>query len=251
MINLKINKKALFYPLKLAQGTQAERMQKATTSSLDVFRELRFDFVDREIKAVDVKRELKKVAGKKIGVKVELDTLPQNSKTGVYLTKSGLKGYILYLQNIFYTKKISQSQLPIIMQRINEMFISAFNPKFLTREIAVINKGQNSKATCKFLAEHIVSKNKLSNEHLSRFLEKKPVDEQINLLQMFRYKIMAKLGVAQAEPTLDKHVYKFENSRVVSKNYETKIQELKEKLQVLNNKLAEVIKGERAKMKSL
>lgn len=245
---LKINQKALFYPQKIAKGTQAERLLKATASSIDVFKELRYDFVNREIKASDVKRSLKKVAGKDIGVRIELKDTPNSTKTGVYGTTTGLKGYVLYLQNIFDTKKISQGQLPVIMQRINEMFIFAFNPKIIKREVSIFSKRQDLKACSEFFTEYISGKKSPTDKLLNKLLSKKSVEEQINLLQLLRYKTMTKLGLAQAESTLDRHICKFENSHIINKNYDKKIQDLNSKLEILNNKLAQIIKNERAKM---
>ena len=247
MIKMRIDKKALFYPQKLAQGNTTERFQKATESSVKVLKGLRYDFVDREIKPVALKRGIKEVTGKNIGVKIETVEHQKDSFFGLYTNfKPIFKGYVLNLQSTLWTNKIPQSQLPIMMKHIQEMFASIFNPKMTTREVAMLNKGQDAPSTYKFVVDYIVGKKELTEKTLDKFLSKKSADEKINTLQMLRYKTLTKLNLAKAEPTIDREIGKFENSQIIGKDYDAKVQQYESKLQILNNKLAQIIKAERA-----
>lgn len=248
MIKMRIDKKALFYPQKLAQGNTTERFQKATEASVKVLKGLRYDFVDREIKPAALKRGIKEVTGKNIGVKIEAVEHQKDSYLGLYAnSKPIFKGYVLNLQSTLWTNKIPQCQLPIMMKHIQEMFASIFNPKITTREVAMFNKSQDAPNTYKFLVDHIVGKKELTEKTLDKFLSKKSVDEKINTLQMLRYKTLVKLNLAKAEPTIDREIGKFENSQIIGKDYNAKVQHYDSKLQILNNKLAQIIKAERAK----
>lgn len=110
----------------------------------------------------------------------------------------------------------------------------------------MINKKQNTKAFDAFMTKHIISTNSLSPEALDKFLGKKPLEKQINLLQNMRYTILSNKNLQQGQYELDRQIEKSEHM-LISKKYNFEDFQYDDKLQVLNVKLAQVLKDARAK----
>lgn len=96
------------------------------------------------------------------------------------------------------------------------------------------------------MTKHIISTNSLSPEALDKFLGKKPLEKQINLLQNMRYTILSNKNLQQGQYELDRQIEKSEHM-LISKKYNFEDFQYDDKLQVLNVKLAQVLKDARAK----
>ena len=81
---------------------------------------------------------------------------------------------------------------------------------------------------------------------LDKFLGKKPLEKQINLLQNIRYTILSNKNLQQGQYELDRQIEKSEHMQI-SKKYNFEDFQYDDKLQVLNVKLAQVLKDARAK----
>ena len=60
---IKINKPKTFLPLSIAKGTTEERFAKATQSNLKFYKDLSYDFKDREVGLPTFKRSLREATG--------------------------------------------------------------------------------------------------------------------------------------------------------------------------------------------
>ena len=55
-MKIRINNKFTYLPLAKSKGTTEQRLQKATDMNLKFFRGLKYDFKDRKIKPMEIKR---------------------------------------------------------------------------------------------------------------------------------------------------------------------------------------------------
>ena len=101
--------------------------------------------------------------------------------------------------------------------------------------------------TGKFFADNVTEKQVLKTKKLDKFLKGKTPNEQIDILQVMRYNVLTEKNNHVAEPIIDRQIAKLENMHIQGKNYDLSEYKFDEKMQILNNKLAQVIKGERKK----
>ena len=112
----------------------------------------------------------------------------------------------------------------------------------------MMNQNQDWIGAINFFKENIHNSQKLEPKKLDRFLQDKNVLEKINTLQMFRYDLMAEKNLHEAEPLLDKEVAKFESLRFDASKYDISKFNYDEKLQILNDKLKEVLSNVRERL---
>lgn len=247
MIRIKIDKKTTFLPLAKSKGTTPQRLEKAREANVQFLKSLKYEFVDREIKPAVFKRNLKQFVDR-VGIKIEAVETPQDAFVFNQLRPKKInKGYLLGLPQDYWGKKIQQAHLTICAKQTQKLFNNIFNPKFSTREINMFNKNQDTKGAKKFFDKNITGTNVLKAKSLDKFLEKKPADEQINTLQALRYNVLAEQNSKIAEEQTDRQIGKMENMRFSGKSYDLSEQKYDKKMQILNNKLAQVIKSERQK----
>ena len=243
-MKIRINNKFTYLPLAKSKGTTEQRLQKATDMNLKFFKGLKYDFKDREIKPMEIKRNLWDVIGKKLTINL----MPIPYANDVNITHSVAygrqsKGYTLsYPYDSLWEKPtIFQSKTPNILRQTQLFFTEILNPKFFRRKVSMMNQGQDCIGTMGFFKENIHNSQKLEPKKLDRFLQDKNVLEKINTLQMFRYDLMAEKNLHGAEPLLDRQVAKFESLRFDASRYDMNKFNYEEKLQILNDKLKEVL----------
>ena len=122
-----------------------------------------------------------------------------------------------------------------------------YNPKFTVRELKLFKNESTMEETGKFFADNVTEKQVLKTKKLDKFLKGKTPNEQIDILQVMRYNVMSEQNNHMAEPIIDKQIAKIENMHIQGKNYDLSEYKYDEKLDILNKKLAQVIKDERTK----
>lgn len=250
MIKIKIDKTKTFMPLTKAKGTTEERFQKAIDLNIKFYKNLQDSFEKREIKPSAFKRVLNETTGKRIGIKMTESLQANKAVMGHYLSsRCAVKGYTFAMPYTFLTGNIRQSLAPTFLLETQRFFNEIFNPKIYTRIAAVVNKTKDSGASVKiFYDENVAEKQKLTQEKLDTFLEKRPASEQIDLLQFLRYSLLSDLNIKKAQPAIDRQREKAENMKILNKNYDLSDYKFNEKLEMLNKKLAETIKAERERL---
>lgn len=245
---MKIDTFTTVLPQSMIKGTTPEKLQKARACNIEFYKQLLPEFKNREVKATAFTRVLRHVIGKR-RIALELEKIMGEDKPFVshQLTKGKLlKGYLIGLHQDLVLNTIKQKSERTFLQQTQKLFNDLYNPKFFARAISVINKKQNTKAYNAFLAKHIISTKPLTPENLDKFLGKKPLDKQINLLQNMRYTILSNQNLQQGQYELDRQIEKSEHM-VINKKYKFEEYQYDDKLQVLNAKLAQVLKDARAK----
>ncbi len=245
---IKIDTFTTVLPQSMIKGTASEKLQKARACNIEFYKQLLPEFKDREVKASTFTRVLRHVIGKKrIRLELEntMDLMKPFASHNMTVGKV-LRGYLLGIKQDLLHNTIEQKTERTFLQQTQKIFNDLYNPKFFTRGISLINKKQNTKAFDAFMTKHIISTNSLSPEVLDKFLGKKPLEKQINLLQNIRYTILSNKNLQQGQYELDRQIEKSEHMQI-SKKYNFEDFQYDDKLQVLNVKLAQVLKDARAK----
>ena len=248
MIKLRVDKKASFLPTKLSRGTTPQRLEKSIELNSKILKSLKYDFVDRKIKPATLKKTIKSVIGKNINLKINAVNNPKDANLTHYATSSKVnKGYILNLPQNSWDNMIEQSHLGVVMKQLQKLCNKLYNPKFTVREFKLFRNESIMKESREFFTENVSEKQVLNAKKLDKFLNEKTPNEQIDILQIMRYNVMSEQNNHMAEPIIDKQIAKIENMHIQGKNYDLSEYKYDEKLDILNKKLAQVIKDERTK----
>lgn len=244
---IKINKPKTFLPLSIAKGTTEERFAKATQSNLKFYKDLSYDFKDREVGLPTFKRSLREATGNRINIQTfaNEEDLTTSVSSSYWGKTNKYSGYTLKLPVRIWTDKVQQRTAPLFLNETQNFFSYIFNPKFLARKISMLNKGHDVAGADDFFKSNLSGAQKLDKEALETFLEDKSNAEQINILQALRYDLMLEKSTKSAQFAIDKQIEKIEHVKMLGKNYDLSQFNYDEKLQVLNNKLASVLQEAR------
>ncbi len=244
---IKINKPKTFLPLSIAKGTTEERFAKATQSNLKFYKDLSYDFKDREVGLPTFKRSLREATGNRINIQTfaNEEDLTTSVSSSYWGKTNKYSGYTLKLPVRIWTDKVQQRTAPLFLNETQNFFSYIFNPKFLARKISMLNKGHDVAGADDFFKSNLSGAQKLGKEALETFLEDKSNAEQINILQALRYDLMLEKSTKSAQFAIDKQIEKIEHVKMLGKNYDLSQFNYDEKLQVLNNKLASVLQEAR------
>lgn len=234
-------------PQSMIKGTTSEKLQKARACNVEFYKQLLPEFKDREVKNSTFKRVLSHVIGKR-RILVELvNTVGTMEPFAAHqVTKNGtFSGYLLGISQSIFRPTIGHHTKRTFLKQTQKMFNNLYNPKFFARTVSLINNKQNTKTFDAFLTKYVKSTNPLESETLDKFLGKKPLKKQINLLQHMRYTIFSEKNLQQGQYDLDRQFEKSEHM-VISKNYNFDNFRYDDKLNVINIKLAQVLKEVRA-----
>ena len=204
-------------------------------------------FIDREVKPTVFKRTLKETASKKLAVEIfkPLDAQKVSLTPLLETNTKKIGGFVFYLSVTPLSGNIRQSLTPKFLSVTQTFFNMICNPKFLARTVAMLNKGQNVQKAEEFYLKNIAEKQVLEESILDKFLEGKQASEQINTLQLLRYKLISDNNVHRAKYQIDKHIEKAENASFPNKNYDLTDYHYEEKISLLNNKLLKILQNER------
>ncbi len=248
MMKLSINKSKAFLPLSMSKGTTEQRLQKARLLNLRFYDNLLDKFDNREVKPSVFKRVLKETSGTKPGVEI-FDSKDSRKAflTPILGSVRKIRGYALYLPLTIWDGNIRQSSTRLFLKETQRFFNEMCKPKFLTRNIAMFNKHYNVREAQEFYSKNIEGKQVLTAEKLDEFLKDKKADEKINTLQFLRYTLQGDKNVSQAQYGIDKHIEKAEHLQFPNKSYDLSEYQYDEKLNLLNQRLKEVIQIQRKK----
>ncbi len=246
MSKIKIIREKTSLPLSISRGTLQERLQKAREYNLRFFDNLQDKFEKREMKPSVFKRTLQETAGTKTGIEIfSSDNCEINNITPLLTQKNIVRGFCFFMPLSFFYNKIRKSDTGKFMKQTQEFFNEIFNPKFLARKVSISNKMHDLDGTQIFYLKNLEGKRVLKEPNLEAFLHNKTYEEQINLLQYLRYKIIGEQNIRRVEYDVDKRIEKAENLRFVNKNYDFSDCKYNEKLAVINRKLAQIIQKAR------
>ena len=244
MKTFRINNYKTFVPLNMAKGTVEQRMQKARLLNLRFFDNLQDVIRKKEITPAAFSRTLKNTVG--VPIKIDIAQAQEYLPTALmynYNQNGIASGYTLSLPHTFYTEKIHQNSALKFLNVTQDFFNEIFNPKIFTRFNTLLNGKYNLKSIIEFYKDNISSKNKLSKQVLDKMLDGKKIEEKINILQFFRYKLLSEKNTAEAAHNIEKRVERHNNlSYERPANYfDTSRYQFDEKFKILNEKLLEVL----------
>ena len=248
MYKIKINNAKTYLPVSMAKGTVEQRFQKARLLNLKFYDELQDKFIGSEVAPKTFSNVLRKVAHKDISVEV-VNTLKDKSCNLYH--KINLKGvsagYYLMLPFTFYNDKIHKSSARDFMQITQDFFNELFMPKIYKRNLALLDILPKGKNVVEFYEKNVASKNDLSDEVLGDFLTGLNVSKQIDVLQFLRYKLLAEQNTAKAKYQIDRRIEKHNNLEFVRNAdfYDLSKYKYDEKLELISNRLKNLIKSER------
>lgn len=244
MNKFKINNAKTFLPLNVAKGTVEQRMQKARLMNLKFFDNLQDSIRMKEITPAAFSRTLRKTAGAPI--KIDIIQSQEYSPTALmynYNQNGIANGFVLSLPHTFYTDKIHQNSALKFLKITQDFFNETFNPKIFTRFNTLLNKKYDLKSIFSFYSENVSSKNTLSKSALDKMLDGKKIEEKINILQFFRYKLLSEKNTTEAARNIEKRVERHNNLTYERPEgyFDIAKYQFDEKFKILNEKLSEVI----------
>lgn len=246
---LKINRPRTFLPLSISRGTVEERLENAKLLNLKFYKNMAYDFKNREIKPATIKRDLKETAGGKINIQTNPDDINPNWKmsSSYWGLTSKISGFSFIFPVNYNSKMFEQRNVPQLLTFTQNFFNNIFNPKFLTRKVAMTNKKQNLAGTEKFFTNNVsgTSTHLGLSEKLDKLLLDKNYSEKINTLQSLRYDLISEKNTKSAQYQIDKQIEKTEHLQFVDRDYDMNKYNYDEKLQILNEKLAVVLQKTR------
>lgn len=250
MIKLTINTAKCHYPLKKAKGSSQDRLNKTLELNNSFFENIKYHFAYGDVSPNIFEQVLKKTAGTK---KIPINVIPQPGHACGNLTvnlnsKGNLSGYILTVPaNI--NSKISRFSTGEFMRQTFKFFESILNPKYLRRNINLINKEYDYVGAKKLFNSHILTAKPLYPQDLDKLLKDKSPAEQIDLLQGLRYTTIQKLNLFKHtknyQKKMDAH-FRTKHAYNTEKPINYAPYKLPEKIKIIGDKLLETIQSERA-----
>lgn len=251
MMNVKIDGKKMFMPLKKAKGTTEQRLTKARNLNVEFYENLQSYFVDRKVTPARFRSTISKTTGKSFNVEIENPIQTSTPPFSHCVGKNGGSELDSYLFTIprsgYFEDTINRSSAPIFLKITQEFFNEIMNPKFLKRAISIGNKSKAAARQMAFYQKNISGTNELTEKRLDNLLKKTPAKIKVDTLQLFRYKLLSENNIRIAEPQMKKEIAKADNIMYLEKENDLSKYKFEEKMALLNKKLAEVLSEERQK----
>ncbi len=249
-MNYKLDKTvATLLPFAKTKGSVEQRLQRATEMNLRFYKNLKYDFDStHQITSAKFRRNLLDTVGSKLSIKVSPNFERKNVAIGVAINpKDIVKGYsLLYPKDRLTGKNIvGQSQAPLFLQVTQHFFTRLFNPKMNARIVHILNGKHGYAETMKFYDENIKDAKELKPEKLDNFLAGKSPSGVINILQLYRYKLISDINAKNAEPLINREIAKVEHIQYNPAKFDTRPCSYEEKLEIISKKLKEVLERTR------
>lgn len=252
-MNIKINHLMTHLPLSVTRGTVQERLASTIQRNDRTFEGLKGCFEYGEMKKGIFKDILKKNSSKEISLQIE-DSPNITASTAYFLNATPnraktIEGYIMRVPVDRYNFKIEKKSIKSLMQEAFTYFYTISNPKLIARDIKVLNKGYDTKELSKILDERTFSTKGVSEIEIDRILAGRSAQEKIDLLQNTRYYWQQCLANVETSVTYQVRNNKFVKLKKLRKEHK-KYEEfnLPQKIALIEEKLASVIKNERTQM---
>ena len=152
---IKINKPKTFLPLSIAKGTTEERLAKATQSNLKFYKDLSYDFKDREVGLPTFKRSLREATGNRINIQTfaNEEDLTTSVSSSYWGKTNKYSGYTLKLPVRLWTDKVQQRTAPLFLNETQNFFSYIFNPKFVYEEVIHLGINEDIKKAIEKIPE--------------------------------------------------------------------------------------------------
>lgn len=250
-INMKINHELTHLPLKQIRGSVQQRLDKVTEISHNFMGNIESVYdTFGYIKTKTFKNVLKQTA-KAQNVQVQIGG--NSGKTGQFTYTIGdeapnIEGYTLFVPASSEGGLIPQTAAPAFMKLAFTFFNKIFNPKIIKRELDVSK--YDFRTFKDFYKKNIAGTNKFTKEELHLFLQGRPAQEKIDLLQIFRYYMTEQLNANrianECKARFDKKfktktLDRFPAFKIKEHNFSTKIK-------LVEAELAQTLKEERANL---
>lgn len=251
MIKFTINSKATHLPLKTVKGSITKRSQNVNQMNKKLFEDIKGAFTYGDASSNIFAQIIKKDIPDNINLLINRDTETIGSKLALNINpKSKLEGYVLSIPITPRENKVKQVYFGKIMTSIHELHERIVNPKYNKRGINFLNNILPKHPTINQDLHFIYSNRELTEAELNKYLTKLEPNEQIDMLQLMRYNLKIKLNSIKTGNKYQKELEKLHKHKGMVKAtlVETNRLQLTEKIQLLEEKLAKIIKEERSKI---
>ena len=238
-------------PLEYSKGTDSARIVIAKRLNAEFFAKISKKFKSDEISFDTFERTLKEIIPSKSSVKVKkAETGTENYGYTAFNSKNGINinGWLIHLPEN-KNGKISLDAINTCLHETYHYFSQMAAPKESRRIAKLLEKGNErfmNVYNVLFYSDFPINKAVLS-ESLDRTLEKLSIGEKIDFLQYCRYNLRNEANAfAEGKKYSDLAKKLFENKfSVQSKEPDIKSFNFDMKLELLNDKLREVMKNHR------
>ncbi len=253
MIKLTINTSKSQFPIEIAKGTPQERIQKAIKYTDTFFNNIKDSFHNGDVNPKTFESLLKQTAGNKISIKITQNNINNGGILCRNYKENGEQiGYAMLLPFNTFSKGISKMTTKTFMHEVFHFFDHILNPKYNKRIHNLINKGYDTYSIGGFYDKKIYTKDNLSIKTLKKFLKNRPAEEQIDILQFFRYSL-------KLEQNAYRHTAKYQH--MIEDYYKNSINyhetpyrygkyKLNIKIKLIEKELAQILNNERVKIQN-
>ena len=233
----------------MTKGTAESRFQKARLLNLRFYDNLQEHIKNDMVAPRTFCKTLKDTLGaKNFGLDImEENNINQGKLMYAFDHKAESRGYLLSLPLTLFNEKIHKNSCKTFLHRTQTLFNELFNPKIFCRYISLVNKNRNIKTIMNFYGKNISETNTLTQETLNKFIEKVPSKAKVDVLQLFRYKLLSEQNTHRASNQIDKKIQHYNNFTYVRPEgfYNLDKYKYDEKFEIINKKLLDTIKKHR------
>lgn len=248
MIKININYEKSFLPQSVIRGTQTERFAKAREMNEKLQGKLNkvFEQGKTEITIPRFKQELARVTGKN-DKQMPINVFIESSNARVQPSSQFgrppyIEGYTFYLPGDIIEKTLTKGYFNIVLRKTQNFFDGLFNPKFLKRSVQLDKRVRTIHSENQFIQDILLSKKEMTEKDLNKVLRGRTPATRINILQLFRYKLLGKINENQFMQDMRK------KSNSPEANFSA--YHLDEKLKLISENLRDTISQERAKIQA-
>ncbi len=255
-VNIKVNHALSHLPLEAAKGSAKQRLDKAIQTSDNFFGNIKAMYnTYGDVTTKVFVNTLKQTAKAK---NVQIIPMPNAGlKTGnialniTPVAPATLVGYAFFIPTSTLSQSIGtipKTATPVFMKIAFSFLNKIFNPKVAKRELAI--KKYNAKTFFNFYKQNIAGTNKFTQKELKMFLQGRPSQEKIDLLQFFRYYMTEQLHGNRIGNKCKTEMDKFFKTNTLERfpKFEIKKHDFPNKIKTVESELAETIKQERARI---
>lgn len=252
---ISINYVKTHLPLSKIKGTPQARLNQAIKMSDNFFENVKGAFGYQHLTTGLLTNIFKKSLNSEIGIKVFGNPNVVNESSTKLALKMGknipseISGYEVHLPIDDYSRCLDKNSIKLIMKEAFDVFYKVTNPKINQREIKLLNKHYDLKELTSLTREKALSPKKMEEIDLDKLLTGRGIQEKIDLLQEFRNYLKQKFYTLENSAK-----YQLKNDKIIKLKRTTIIHKphtsfnLPEKIKLIENKLAQTIKNERARI---
>ena len=244
-MNIRVLKTAKM-PLKICNGSEKIRHEKAETILSNIVNEIRDSYKGRDIELKSIKRIYKKniTERKNINIKEPDAKVIFSGYNGIlqgFKSKAGnLSGYNIFIPVNKYSKKFDIKETNTLTHELWHSLSNLFNPKYAARRLKIEEDF--------FYKNRVYStKNRNFKNNCQKYLENKLPQEKINLLQCWRYLAKDEIKAYQIGSKYEKLIKKTipDLNWIPAERINPKKYKFEEKVKTIEKILSETIQNER------